>query len=71
MAQARYRMDDEDAALRTWEAILALDDDVGLVGRCDVESWAELLAERLRREDLRELRRRTLLAEPPAHSGQV
>jgi len=47
MAQARYRMDDEDAALRTWEAILELPETTATY-----HAWRNVAAARVRDGDL-------------------
>jgi membrane associated rhomboid family serine protease len=47
MAQARYRMDDEDAALRTWEAILELPETAATY-----HAWRNVAAARVRDGDL-------------------
>jgi len=47
MAQARYRMDDEDAAVRTWEAILELPET-----RSTYHAWRNVAAARVRDGDL-------------------
>jgi len=47
MAQARYRMDDEDAALRTWEAILELPETTSTY-----HAWRNVAAARVRDGDL-------------------
>ena len=47
MAQARYRMDDEDAAVRTWEAVLELPET-----RATYLAWREVAAARVREGDL-------------------
>jgi membrane associated rhomboid family serine protease len=47
MAQARYRMDDEDAALRTWEAILELPETTSTY-----PAWRNVAAARVRDGDL-------------------
>lgn len=47
MAQARYRMDDEDAAVRTWEAILELPET-----RATYHAWRNVAAARVRDGDL-------------------
>jgi len=63
---------DQSPAVRGHAAtILALDDDEGFVGGRDVVARARIVDDRLGGEDLGELRRGTLLAEPAAHGGQV
>ncbi len=47
MAQARYRMDDEDAAVRTWEAILELPETTSTY-----HAWRNVAAARVRDGDL-------------------
>ena len=47
MAQARYRMDDEDAAVRTWEAILELPETTSTY-----HAWRNVAAARVRDRDL-------------------
>jgi membrane associated rhomboid family serine protease len=47
MAQARYRMDDEDGALRTWEAILELPETTSTY-----HAWRNVAAARVRDGDL-------------------
>ena len=47
MAQARYRMDDEDAAVRTWEAILELPETSSAY-----HAWRNVAAARVREGDL-------------------
>jgi len=47
MAQARFRMDDEDAALRTWEAILELPETTATY-----HAWRNVAAARVRDGDL-------------------
>jgi membrane associated rhomboid family serine protease len=47
MAQARYRMDDEDAAIRTWEAILELPETPATY-----HAWRNVAAARVRDGDL-------------------
>jgi membrane associated rhomboid family serine protease len=47
MAQARYRMDDEDAAVRTWEAILELPETTSTY-----HAWRNVAAARVREGDL-------------------
>ncbi len=47
MAQARYRMDDEDAAIRTWEAVLELPET-----RATYHAWRNVAAARVRDGDL-------------------
>jgi membrane associated rhomboid family serine protease len=47
MAQARYRMDDEEAAIQTWEAILALPETPATY-----HAWRNLAAARVRDGDL-------------------
>jgi len=47
MAQARYRMDDEDAAVRTWEAILELPETTATY-----HAWRNVAAARVRDGDL-------------------
>src|SRR5215213_7198866 len=47
MAQARYRMDDEDAAIRTWEAVLELPDTAATY-----HAWRNVAAARVRDGDL-------------------
>ena len=47
MAQARYRMDDEDSALRTWEAILELPETASTY-----HAWRNVAAARVRDGDL-------------------
>ena len=47
MAQARYRLDDEDAAVRTWEAVLELPETTSTY-----QAWRNIAAERVRDGDL-------------------
>jgi membrane associated rhomboid family serine protease len=47
MAQARYRMDDEDAAVRTWEAVLELPETTSTY-----QAWRNVAAARVRDGDL-------------------
>ena len=47
MAQARYRMDDEDAAVRTWEAVLELPETTSTYA-----AWRNVAAARVRDGDL-------------------
>jgi len=47
MAQARYRMDDEDAAIRTWEAVLQLPETAATY-----HAWRNVAAARVRDGDL-------------------
>src|SRR4051794_27364828 len=70
MAQARYRMDDEDAAVRTWEAVLELPET-----RATYLAWREVAAARVREGDLngailayREADRRAAAGGKPANA---
>ena len=47
MAQARYRLDDEDAAIRTWEAVLQLPETTSTY-----HAWRNVAAARVREGDL-------------------
>src|SRR5438045_5515566 len=47
MAQARYRMDDEDGAVRTWEAVLELPETTSTY-----HAWRNVAAARVREGDL-------------------
>ncbi|MEO5939805.1 MAG: tetratricopeptide repeat protein, partial [Candidatus Limnocylindrales bacterium] len=47
MAQARYRLDDEDAAVRTWEAVLELPETTSTY-----HAWRNIAAARVRDGDL-------------------
>ena len=62
--------DEAPAVGRDGATLLALDDDRGLVGRGDVVAPTRIVDERLRAEDLGQLRRRPLLGEPPAHARE-
>jgi membrane associated rhomboid family serine protease len=73
MAQARYRMDDEDAALRTWEAILELPETTATY-----HAWRNVAAARVRDGDLngaiaayREADRRAPAADKPEIANRL
>jgi membrane associated rhomboid family serine protease len=73
MAQARYRMDDEDAAVRTWEAILELPETTSTY-----LAWRNVAAARVRDGDLqgaigayREADRRAPAADKPEIANRL
>lgn len=73
MAQARYRMDDEDAAIRTWEAIFELPETTSTY-----HAWRNVAAARVRDGDLngaiaayREADRRAPAADKPEISNRL
>src|SRR5262249_28747188 len=73
MAQSRYRMDDEDAALRTWEAILELPETTATY-----HAWRNVAAARVRDGDLngaiaasREADRRAPAADKPEIANRL
>jgi len=73
MAQARYRMDDEDGAVRTWEAILELPETTSTY-----HAWRNVAAARVREGDLngaiaayREADRRAPAADKPEISNRL
>ena len=72
-AQARYRMDDEDAAVRTWEAILELPETTSTY-----HAWRNVAAARVREGDLngaiaayREADRRAPAADKPEIANRL
>jgi membrane associated rhomboid family serine protease len=73
MAQARYRMDDEDGAVRTWEAILELPETTSTY-----HAWRNVAAGRVREGDLngaiaayREADRRAPAADKPEIANRL
>ena len=73
MAQARYRMDDEDGAVRTWEAILELPETTSTY-----HAWRNVAAARVREGDLngaiaayREADRRAPSADKPEIANRL
>lgn len=73
MAQARYRMDDEGAAIRTWEAVLELPETTSTY-----HAWRNIAAARVREGDLtgaigayREADRRAPAADKPEIANRL
>jgi len=73
MAQARYRMDDEDGAVRTWEAVLELPETTS-----SYHAWRNVAAARVREGDLngaiaayREADRRAPAADKPEIANRL